>query len=139
VTAPVGVAPGRYQLVPANAVEQFMDELTGARIVFLNGDRIDDKTSLLEEAAAALELPPWFGRNWDALADVLTDASMRPPMPTVIVHSDAHRLANGQPEDWEMWLDICDEAVDRWKDDPHPMWLVVAGRSLTTDFDLIER
>jgi RNAse (barnase) inhibitor barstar len=139
VSRPLNVDPGRYQLVPATAVEQFIGELTAARVVYLDGDHIDDKASLLEAAATALELPDWFGRNWDALADALTDKAMRLPVPMVIVHSDAHRLANGQPEDWDMWLDIADEAVDTWRNDPNPLWFVVAGRNLDTDFDLIER
>jgi RNAse (barnase) inhibitor barstar len=137
--SPLKVAPGRYQLVPATAVEQLVGELGECRVVYLDGDLIDDKASLLEAAATALELPEWFGRNWDALADALTDKAMRLPVPTVIVHSDAHRLANGQPDDWDMWLDILDEAVDTWKSDPNPLWVVVAGRNLNTDFELIER
>ncbi|MCK1796564.1 barstar family protein [Streptomyces sp. XM4193] len=40
-------------------------ELTGVR----------GKSEFLDRCAAALDLPGWFGRNWDALADCLTDLS----------------------------------------------------------------
>lgn len=35
------------------------------------------KDALLERIARALAFPDWFGRNWDALEDCLTDLSWR--------------------------------------------------------------
>jgi hypothetical protein len=37
----------------------------------------EDKEALLANIAAALAFPPWFGGNWDALEDCLTDLSWR--------------------------------------------------------------
>jgi hypothetical protein len=37
-----------------------------------------DKAGLLARTADALEFPAWFGHNWDALADCLTDLAWRP-------------------------------------------------------------
>jgi len=34
-----------------------------------------DKATLLARFAAALHFPDWFGHNWDALSDCLTDLS----------------------------------------------------------------
>ena len=34
-----------------------------------------DKATLLARLAAALQFPDWFGHNWDALSDCLTDLS----------------------------------------------------------------
>ncbi|MDT3399223.1 barstar family protein [Streptomyces sp. B1866] len=36
---------------------------------------VSDKAGLLAACARDLQLPDWFGRNWDALADCLTDLS----------------------------------------------------------------
>jgi hypothetical protein len=36
-----------------------------------------DKAALLDNMASALGFPAWFGRNWDALEDCLTDLSWR--------------------------------------------------------------
>ncbi|QKW05463.1 barstar family protein [Streptomyces sp. NA04227] len=35
---------------------------------------VRDKAALMDRCAEALALPDWFGRNWDALADSLTDS-----------------------------------------------------------------
>jgi hypothetical protein len=37
-----------------------------------------DKSALLRTIAAALRFPDWFGGNWDALEDCLTDLSWIP-------------------------------------------------------------
>jgi hypothetical protein len=39
---------------------------------------VEDKAGLMERCARDLALPGWFGRNWDALADVLTDPDLWP-------------------------------------------------------------
>jgi len=36
-----------------------------------------DKAALLDNMASALGFPHWFGHNWDALEDCLTDLSWR--------------------------------------------------------------
>lgn len=37
-----------------------------------------DKAALLRAVSEALAFPPWFGHNWDALEDCLTDLSWCP-------------------------------------------------------------
>lgn len=43
------------------------------RTVELRLDGVADKAGFLDRCARDLDLPEWFGHNWDALADVLTD------------------------------------------------------------------
>ena len=47
------------------------------------------KDAMLAEIAAALDFPDWFGANWDALEDCLTDLSWRPQGPHLFLFSDA--------------------------------------------------
>lgn len=42
-------------------------------ICVLDGERITDREMLHAELAVSLNLPPWYGRNLDALYDCLTD------------------------------------------------------------------
>ncbi|QKV95710.1 barstar family protein [Streptomyces sp. NA02950] len=41
----------------------------------LDLDGVSDKDGLLSRCAHDLRFPDWFGHNWDALADCLTDLS----------------------------------------------------------------
>lgn len=51
-----------------------------------------DKADLMNRLTDAFDLPAWFGRNWDALADCLTD--VRPEPGLVVTWSGAAALAD---------------------------------------------
>lgn len=69
------VPPGLYRVpsVGPEALLQAQTENWQAAVLDLGG--VTDKAGFLEACASGLELPDWFGRNWDALADCLTDLS----------------------------------------------------------------
>ena len=58
---------GVYRVVRADEVAEAAAGLLLARI------RFDGKEALLRNIAAALRFPDWFGHNWDALEDCLSD------------------------------------------------------------------
>ncbi|MFC4514956.1 barstar family protein [Streptomyces ehimensis] len=71
------IPPGIYHLPPTEAPTDVMARAAeadwrGARLQ-LSG--VHDKAAFLDRCATDLEFPDYFGRNWDALADCLTDLS----------------------------------------------------------------
>ncbi|MFJ9417383.1 MULTISPECIES: barstar family protein [unclassified Streptomyces] len=75
-----------------------------------------DKAEFMDRCARSLRLPQWFGRNWDALADCLTDLSWCP--------ADGGRLlaltgwqgyAAAVPEDWSVVEGVLADAVGYWR------------------------
>lgn len=56
----------------ATRAEEIMDAVRGSKL-FLARIRSGHKDELLKNIAAALEFPAWFGANWDALEDCLSD------------------------------------------------------------------
>ncbi|CAM5500069.1 Barstar (barnase inhibitor) domain-containing protein OS=Streptomyces glaucescens OX=1907 GN=SGLAU_05885 PE=3 SV=1 [Streptomyces glaucescens] len=48
------------------------------RVVTVDLAGVTDKAGLMDRCARALDLPEWFGRNWDALADGLGDHTLWP-------------------------------------------------------------
>ncbi len=69
------------------------------------------KDALLTALERALELPDYFGRNWDALSECLRDLHWRPERRVVLVHSDVPTLARGE---WRTYLDVLTQAVRDW-------------------------
>ncbi|HEY7237651.1 MAG TPA: barstar family protein [Burkholderiales bacterium] len=67
---------GAYRASRVDAIE---DALRGSRLslarIGLRG--VTEKPALLRRIAATLGFPAWFGDNWDALEDCLTDLSWR--------------------------------------------------------------
>ncbi|MFF0752381.1 barstar family protein [Streptomyces sp. NPDC004267] len=76
--------------------------------VLLDLRGVVDKTGFMNRCARVLPLPAWFGRNWDALADGLTD--MRRPMAIVVTGWQAY--AEAAPDEWAVAQDVFSAAVD---------------------------
>ncbi|MFJ3924424.1 barstar family protein [Streptomyces sp. NPDC090022] len=104
-------------------------EEAGWTTVRLDLDGVRSKTELMTRCAAALRLPPWFGRNWDALADCLIDLSWLPAAPGRLIAVTAWRgYARARPADWETFEEILEEAVEFWREqeDGGPLEVLLA-------------
>ncbi|OAH14852.1 barstar family protein [Streptomyces jeddahensis] len=80
---------------------------------------VEDKPQFMERCAQALALPEWFGRNWDALADSLTDVSVWPSTAAerglLVVVTGWQGYAAARPEEWAVVQEVFSEAVDRMR------------------------
>jgi hypothetical protein len=93
------------------------DDLAGPLVVTLDLDGVADKAAFMERVVRALDLPDWFGRNWDALADSLADDTVW-PAPAVergllLVVRGWQPYATARPEEWETAREVFAEAADR--------------------------
>ncbi|MEU5778012.1 barstar family protein [Streptomyces venezuelae] len=77
---------------------------------------VTDKAAFMERCARGLGLPDWFGRNWDALADSLTDLSWeRPARGRLLVVSGWQEYADAAPGEWRIAQDVFSSAVEHWR------------------------
>lgn len=85
--------------------------------VTLDLDGVTDKAGLMDRCATALDLPDWFGRNWDALADSLADPGVWPReaadtgLLLVVRGWQAYALA--RPEEWQTAREVFAGAEER--------------------------
>lgn len=77
------------------------------------------KVAMLAEIAKALGFPAWFGGNWDALEDCLTDLSWRGAGPRVFVFAGA---APG--DEFGILRDVLLSAAEFWMDRGEPFFAV---------------
>ncbi|WP_225101256.1 barstar family protein [Streptomyces sp. CoH27] len=93
------------------------EDLAGHHMVTLDLHGVTDKAGLMDRIARALALPDWFGRNWDALADSLSDHTVWPEgsveQGLLIVVCGWQPYAEAQPKEWRIAQDVFTEAVDR--------------------------
>lgn len=115
-------------------------EVAGLRPARLDGDAIADKPAFLRACADALAFPPYFGRNWDALADCLTDLSWLPESGHAVVYDHPAPLIRRAPADWAMARDIFGVAAERWRAARRP-FVVLLRRTdgLAPDIPLLDR
>ncbi|MFE7856988.1 barstar family protein [Streptomyces sp. NPDC057403] len=79
-------------------------------VVTLDLDGVRDKAGLMDRCVRDLTLPDWFGRNWDALADVLSDPGVWPEEAAgsglLVVVRNWRPYAEARPEEWRTALDV---------------------------------
>lgn len=87
-----------------------------------------DKPELMERLAAGLQIPAWFGGNWDGLSDVLTDLSWLPENAGVLIClSNSTELRDAEPNEFDTLLEVLNEAAFVWADaeTPRPFWAIL--------------
>ena len=84
-----------------------------------------DKRTLLAACQLAFSLPEWFGHNWDALADSLSDLSWLPAQGYLVILQHSRRLETQAHETFATFIDILDEARDTWGTRGVPMQVVL--------------
>ena len=84
--------------------------------VTLDLDGVTDKAGLMDRCVQALQLPDWFGRNWDALADSLGDHTVWPEGAVerglLVVVRNWQPYAKERPDEWETAVGVFGDAVD---------------------------
>lgn len=99
----------------------------------LDGSAIASKADLLHRCAEVMQFPDYFGGNWDALEDCLTDLEWLPARGYVLVYDQPEVLAMAAPEAWSTWIDILEFAVDAWEQTSSPMYVFFHSATLETD------
>lgn len=81
-----------------------------------------DKASFFAACARDLRLPAYFGHNWDALWDCLSDDTLLPPEGRRLVVVDRwRRFAERDPGDWTTARDLMRDAAERWRATASPL------------------
>src|ERR1700733_5353528 len=74
---------------------------------------IKTKKELLKQLAIVLELPDYFGFNWDALNDCLCDLHWIEEKVVVLMHEDIPLVGT---VDAKIYLQVLIDAVNNWKE-----------------------
>jgi RNAse (barnase) inhibitor barstar len=123
--------PGVYRWRRAPSAEDVsrIADRAGWRWWVLDGSAARDKPSFLAACMRAFSLPDWFGRNWDALEESLTDlagSAARAPA-SIVLYDRWARFATAQPEEWATALDILQGTVERWRRRSAPLYVMLRG------------
>jgi hypothetical protein len=84
------------------------------------------KQDMMAVFAHGFDLPRWFGHNWDALADCLTDLEWLPEGSLLVLIEGA--LADA--DEAHMLCDILEDTCDTWQRLGRPVHMVVDRRLL---------
>jgi hypothetical protein len=96
-------------------------------VAVLDGNEAATRTGFFEEIDRALRFPDYFGRNWDAVYDCLTDLSWLPAVGYVLVVDGFDHLAMNEPGQWDIGLKVLREACAFWRPLPRSMYALLCG------------
>ena len=105
-------------------------------IAVVRGKRMKNKERLLDEFASAFQFPDYFGENWDALDDCITDFSWLKEKKYVLVIADLNLVLSEIPNKYEIrkiFIDLLKTAKEYWN---NPAQLDQWFGHIYVDFDI---
>ncbi|RUT10137.1 hypothetical protein DSM106972_006320 [Dulcicalothrix desertica PCC 7102] len=98
-------------------VEKVIEALSGQgiQVFYLDGREIYNKETFLTKAATAMNFPSYFGGNWDAFEECITDLTWYPAEKYVVIYERPDILAQADPTAWQTALDILRAAEEYWQ------------------------
>lgn len=100
----------------------------GWLLFWLAGQAVTEKDEYLDLCAETFAFPDWFGRDWDALGDCLTDLTWQVHgAGHLVVYAGWQALAESDEDAFEVALDVFEEAIDLWRDSDTPMTVLLPG------------
>jgi RNAse (barnase) inhibitor barstar len=99
-------------------------------VVVLDGTKAGSRAGFFQEISHALSFPAYFGHNWDAVYDCLTDPSRLPAAAGFVLVLDGFdQFATDEPEQWNIALRVLREACAFWQPQTRLMYVLLYGPS----------
>ncbi|OBF33036.1 hypothetical protein A5724_20670 [Mycobacterium sp. ACS1612] len=83
-------------------------------ILRVRGTKSSNKKEFFDEVGAAVQFPYYFGENWDASWDCITELSWLKGSSFLIVFDSAEYLLTQSNQDFEILLRMLDDASSLW-------------------------
>ena len=121
--------PGVYVLDTRLAVGEAsrLLEHRGFAVFSIDGSTVSDKETFLRAAGNAMRFPDYYGANWDAFEECLTDLGWVPARGYVLLLDQIDRFARQNPSQWAAAADILRAATDHWQRTDTPMYVLLRG------------
>jgi hypothetical protein len=109
--------PGLYTLPQDASIESFLETLqkNNVQVFHLKGAQITTSDRYFEALAMLFQFPDYFGGNWDAVADCLTDLDWQKGDRIVVLYSGCETLLNSDL-DSDLAMNVWGEAIAFWQE-----------------------
>lgn len=120
-------ASGVYVLQGAVGTAEVQEVANMHDLAFFHvrGRGVEDKDRFFQEAATVLNFPEYFGHNWDAFEECLTDMSWHPAPGYLILCEDLESFRQQARDDFQTFLAISRDAASFWKDQGKAFFVVL--------------
>jgi hypothetical protein len=106
-------APGLYTLEQGESIATLLDVAKQSKfqVFHLEGQQIASLDRHFKALADLFQFPDYFGENWDAVADCLTDLSWEDGDRILVVYSSYQSLNEGK----EVAMTVWSNAIEFWR------------------------
>jgi RNAse (barnase) inhibitor barstar len=94
--------------------EDCMTPPSGFVVRTFDGRKCHTKAGLLGEFARVLDFPSYFGKNWDAFEECVTDLQWLPTPGYLFVITEADQVLPDHDEEYETFITILEESGKVW-------------------------
>ena len=122
--------PGRagvYQAGPDTRELEAAAKAAGLAVWRIDIGQVHDKQEFTGLVAQALAFPEWFGGNWDAFEDCLTDMSWREAPGYMLLLEHSKHFGAGHRHEFDTAIEVLDGAATWWQEQGKPFWVLVSG------------
>jgi hypothetical protein len=121
---------GRSGVYRVAQADEILDATRGSEldVVQIDLTGASDKAQLLARMASVLAFPGWFGHNWDALEDCLSDLSWRDRQGHVLIIEGFEETRAQRRDDFGVLLDIFASSAQYWRQRGQPFFVAFVDR-----------
>jgi len=116
-----------YRCVTPPATLDEACRIAGLLRFSLDAGAVRTKSQFLGLLGRTLSFPSWYGRNWDALEDCLTDAAWMPKEGFLLRAEGFQPYAQADPDGFSILLDIFKTSAEYWRGEGAPFWVLFTG------------
>ena len=119
---------GVYRLAGPPEEIQRAAQQAGLAVFRIDLSHAKDKKDFLALVANALSFPNWFGKNWDAWNDLLTDLDwLTTKTGYVLIFDNGEHFGIHRKDDFDAAIAVLGAASEFWKDQRRPFWVFIVG------------
>ncbi len=114
---------GVYQLVRGPEEIESAAKEAGLAVFRIDINAAHNKKDFLAHVAKALSFPDWFGANWDALSDCLTDLEwLSTKTGYVLLFEKSEHFGSRHNQEFDNAKAVFCAAAEYWKAQGRPFW-----------------
>jgi len=103
----------------------------------IEGQKLTKKEQFLNHAALAMHFPEYFGDNWDAFEDCLTDLSWVEASGYVVLYDHTDTFSEHAPQHFDTVIEIFKESAEFWHGQGKPMIVLLRGKHHVEELEII--
>lgn len=99
-------------------------------IFYFNGKNISGKKDFFNNAETVMDLPEYFGHNWDAFEECINEIDRTPAEGYIFIYDNTSIFFSKHPDDAEILKDILNDVKNSFRKSGTPFEVILAEEDI---------